>query len=364
MARSWNMPAASNLHTHFRHSSDARFKIAVAECAKLYDFATAMPNLGKKDLIRTPEGALAYKAAIEAEGCKHNPRFFVNVPLYLEPDTDPETVRAGVEKKAWIAAKLYPKGGTTQSAEGVDFLRLGELYPVFRMMEELGMLLLVHAEPTHDDDEQEIDPWDREREAIDYLERLIRDFPRLSIVFEHISSEEGAQFVRTYRNQGAFVGATVAPQYLVWNRGKLLSGGMNPAYYSIPVLKREEDRQALINFIWHGYGFLGTDSAPHTVPNKSKPCGCAGGVFNEPTSLFVYFRIFEEEGRRRAKDDWFDRFVRFACSAGPRFYGVQAPALPIRSIIEEPWEVPHFYGEGENAIIPMLAGETIPYRLV
>ena len=360
---SWVTPCLSNLHTHFRGVNDSRFPIAVAECAKLYDYATAMPNLGKKDLIRTPEGAIAYREAILQEAHKTNELFDVNVPLYLEPDTRPETVFDGFHQKAWIAAKLYPKGGTTQSDEGVDFRQLLELMPVFRMMENLGMVLLIHAEPVFADDGSEIDAWDRERESLNYIREIIVRFPSLHIVFEHISSQAGADFVRYRKAEGARIEATIAPQYLVWNRTQLVRGGMNPAYFSIPVLKHERDRQALIDFMLDGHGFLGTDSAPHTVPSKSKPCGCAGGVFNEPVGPYIYFRIFKEEGSRRGIIDWFDRFVKFACITGPHFYGVPMPSGPTRRIRYKKWKVPDTYGEGANAIIPMLAGETVHFEL-
>ena len=367
--RGWLIPEPSNMHTHFRHPSDPRFKIAVQAAAELYASVTAMPNLGKKDLIRTPESAINYRDAILDYGRQFNPVFDVNVPLYLEPDTKPETVREGFEQRAWIAAKLYPKGATTQSAEGVDFRKMEDLYPSFEVMEELGMLALIHAEPMFDIHDSEIDAWDRERESLDYVGELLHKFPKMKIVFEHISSAEAAKFVRQHKSRGHPINATIAPQYLVWNRNQLLRGGMNPAYYSIPVLKREEDREALVNFMLDGYGFLGTDSAPHTVPNKSKPCGCAGGVFNEPVGLYVYFRIFKEEGEKCGISDWFERFCAFASHTGPAFYRSgwntgSGLVTNMRLLKEEAWTVPELYGEGADAIIPMLAGEEIPYRLL
>jgi len=365
----WVMPEPSNMHTHFRHPSDPRFPIAVKAAAELYANVTAMPNLGKKDLIRAPEDAIAYRDAIHDLGRQFNPLFEANVPLYLEPDTKPETVRTGFEMEAWIAAKLYPRGGTTQSAEGVDFRQLRDLYPVFAVMEELGMLLLIHAEPVFYDDGSEVDAWDREGESLKYIYDILQTFRNLKVVFEHISSAAGAKFVRQRRSEGLLINATIAPQYLVWDRNQLVRGGMNPEYFSIPVLKRKEDREALVNFMLDGYGFLGTDSAPHAVPSKSKPCGCAGGVFNEPASLSVYFSIFKEEGAKRGITDWFSRFTVFASHAGPMFYRSgwnQGSGLVtrLRLLKEEPWTMPKLYGEGADAIIPMLAGEEIPYRLV
>lgn len=359
----WLMPMPANMHAHFRHPSDARFPIAVKASAELYQHATAMPNLGKQFLIRDAQGALAYRDAIQYEGQKYNGRFAVNVPLYLEPDTMPETVREGYERGAWIAAKLYPEGGTTQSDEGVDFRFLGDLDPVFATMEELGMILLVHAEPVYDLFGDEIDIFKREEASLPYIYTLIQQFPRLKIVFEHISSEAGAHFVAGLRESGfENIDATIAPQYLEWNRNQLFRGGMSPVFYSIPILKEEADRRALVDFMLDGHGFLGTDSAPHLIAAKSKPCGCAGGVFNEPVGLYVYFDLFKFEGEKRRMNDWFERFVQFACHKGPAFYGLKHEDIPVL-MTTDPWQVPSSYGRGKNLIVPMKAGETIEYQL-
>jgi dihydroorotase len=272
-------------------------------------------------------------------------------------------VSKGFGLGAWISAKLYSKGATTASAEGVDFRELEALYPVFAMMQQLGMLLLVHLEPVAAHDGSEIDPWHREREGIGYLVALAEAFPKLKIVFEHISSRYGIEAVRELQRRGFPVEATIAPHYLVWTRAELVRGGMNPVAFSIPVLKEEEDRQALVDFMLEGGGFLGTDSAPHTVRAKSQPCGCPGGVFNDPVAVSVYFDIFKTEGERRGIKNWFDRFVAFACTKGPTFYGL--PVMPGRTLIkEEPWNVPERYSEGDDAIIPMLAGEMVTYRVI
>ncbi len=350
------MPWPVNLHTHLRFE-ERMMELVVPRTAELYRYATAMPNLGK-DRIRTPYQAIDYRNKILGIAHKENPRFDVNVPLYLEPDTSPDVVRRGFDVGAFIAAKLYPKNGTTNSAEGVDFRYLEELDPVFGTMEERGMLLLIHAEPQISDDGNEIDVFKREDEALRPLDHLRYRFPHLKIVFEHISTKKGADFVSA---AGENIGATVAPQYLVWNRNELFRGGMNPAKYSIPVLKKESDRKELIRFAINSPRcFLGTDSAPHPGANKSKPHGCAGGVFNEPVSLFVYFQIFKESGY----DDWFDRFVEFACFRGPRFYGLHLDEEDSVLIVEKPWEVPPVYTSDSTTVIPMLAGEQVQYSLV
>lgn len=362
-AKGWWVPPISNMHGHLRGPDDSRFPVAVKSAATQFLYYTAMPNLGAKDLIRTPEGAIDYRNAISKEAAQYGGNFTPLVPLYLEPDTSVDTVQRGFDRQAWICAKLYSKGATTASAEGVDFRKLGELLPVFEKMQERGMLLLVHLEPVARSDDSEIDPWHREHEGLMYLEWLVRAFPKLNIVFEHISSKAGVEKVMELQELGFPIEATIAPQYLLWNRGKLLEGGMNPEYFSIPVLKEEEDRKALIDFMMRGGGFLGSDSAPHLVIAKSKPCGCAGGVFNDPVAVSIYFDVFRREGEARGIKDWFYDFVNFACLRGPEFYGLPEPTGRVL-IKEEPWEVPKVYGTGTDLIIPMLKGETVPYKVV
>ncbi len=353
----WPMPWPSDMHTHYREGE--MLWTVVPEAARHYRYATAMPNLGK-NRIRTPEQAKEYRSVILRAGRKVNSHFDVNVPLYLEPDTDPKVVRQGFEDGAWIAAKLYPKGGTTQSAEGVDFNELERLDPVFGAMRELGMKLLIHAEPVFTRSGREIDVFDREPLALPYVEDLIRRHRGIKVVFEHVSSGRTVPILEQWARDGHTIGATVAPQYLVWSRNSLFRGGMNPVCYSIPVLKREQDREALCKFVVEsGVPFLGTDSAPHPAGAKSRYEKCPGGVFSNPTALFTYFRVFKESGRA----DWFDRFVDFACFRGPHFYGLPVDERDAIAIVEDPWRVPETYGDGPFTVIPMHAGEEMKCRV-
>ena len=269
------IPVPSNMHVHFRFDP-AMMELVIQETAKHYRYVTAMPNFGE-DRIRIPEQAIAYRERVLTIARKYDPNFNLNVPLYLEPNTSPDTVREGFELGAWIAAKLYPRGGTNGSEEGVDFQKLCELEPVFKTMEELGMLLLIHAEPTEHKDGSGIVNWKREQASLGLIGSILRKHSNLHVVFEHISSAAGARAIRQWQRKGCRVEATIAPQYLLWNATKLFAGGMNPLYYSIPILKEEEDRLALITFLLEGGGFLGTDSAPHDLKAKQQGYRCPGG---------------------------------------------------------------------------------------
>ncbi|OGG47966.1 hypothetical protein A3D66_00525 [Candidatus Kaiserbacteria bacterium RIFCSPHIGHO2_02_FULL_50_9] len=353
---SYRLPMPANLHVHFREEPEM-MELVIPETAKRYRYATAMPNLGA-NRIRTPSQAIEYRKKILSIAHKTNPHFDVNVPLYLEPDTAPEVVREGFERGAWIAAKLYPKAGTTHSDYGLDFNALGVLDEVFEVMQEIGMVLLVHTELVQEKDGSEIDPFRREERGLFMVQEILKRFPDLKVVIEHLSSKKGVEVVRGWQKKGCPVEATVAPQYLVWNRTRLFQGGLNPADYSIPVLKEEEDRQALVSFLLEGGGFLGTDSAPHPISIKSRGRGCPGGVFNEPVGLSIYFSLFKDSGR----EGWFEKFVRFACQKGPAFYGIPAPKEQAL-LKESPSKVPELFGEGSGAIEPMGAGETIPWQI-
>ena len=208
----------------------------------------------------------------------------------------------------WIAAKLYPAGATTNSASGVTDIR--NIYPALERMERIGMVLCVHGEVTDPD----VDVFDREAVFIDrVLNGVVRDFPGLKIVFEHITTAEAAQFVE---GSAPNIGATVTPQHLIINRNAIFAGGLRPHAYCLPVAKREKHRLAVRKAATSGSPkfFLGTDSAPHAREAKESGCGCAG-IFNAPFALESYASVFEEEGR-------LDHFEAFASVNGACFYGL------------------------------------------
>jgi len=355
----WVIPRPANPHVHFRdpETQSDIFTLVVPETAKLYAWATAMPNLGK-NRIRTPEQAIAYRDRILELGRTVNPTFEATVPLYLEPDIDHGVIREGHESGAFWAAKLYPKNGTTESDHGIDFRDIRPILPTLKVMEELDMLCLVHAEVVLDQyDELVVDRF-REGLAIDVIDRILRHCPKLRVVFEHISSRASIEAYWRWRRKGCHIEATIAPQYLLWNSSVLFERGMNPINFSIPILKDEEDRVALVEFMLEGGGMLGTDSAPHDLSAKSRHEHCPGGLFNEPVGLFIYFHLFRTLGG----EQWFEQFVDFACRKAAHFYNVPESSEEV-VIAEEAWQVPPRYTHGSAIIIPMLADTVMPYSL-
>ena len=89
-------------------------------------------------------------------------------------------------------------------------------------MEKLGVPLLVHAEVTDSD----VDVFDRERVFIERnMIPLLKNFPALKIVFEHITTKDAADFVMTSPNN---VAATITAHHLLMNRNDMFRGGIQP----------------------------------------------------------------------------------------------------------------------------------------
>jgi len=329
-------------HVHLR---DGAMLAAVAPyTARQFARAIVMPNLSPP--VTTIAAARAYRDRILAAvpGTDFTPL----MTCYLTDDADPETLTQGFQSGVFTAAKLYPANATTNSAHGVT--DIGNLYPALEAMQRIGMPLLIHGEVT----DRDVDVFDREAVFIARtLEGLIRDFPELKIVFEHITTAEAVAFVEA---TGPQVAATITPQHLVLNRNAMFDGGIRPHAYCLPVVKREGHRLRLRKAATSGNPkfFLGTDSAPHEVPRKETACGCAG-IFNAPFALESYATVFDEE---RA----LDRLAGFASEHGPRFYGLslntETVTLERASIV-----VPPTLRCGDTDVVPFHAGETLGWRL-
>ena len=150
--------------------------------------------------------------------------------------------------------------------------------------------------------------------------------------------------------------ATITAHHLVINRNAIFMGGIRPHLYCLPIAKREKHRRALRRAATSGSPrfFLGTDSAPPAVAAKETACGCAG-IFTAACALEIYAEVFEEE-------EALDRFEAFAALHGPAFY--QLPVNKTRvTLRREPYPVPEHIGEGENALVPFRAGDTLRWHL-
>ena len=331
-------------HLHVRDG--AAMHAVVPHTAAQFARAIIMPNL--KPPVTTTAQALAYKARILAAVPAGVP-FEPLMTLYLTDNLAPEEI-ARAKAAGIVACKLYPAGATTNSDFGVTDLR--NIYPVLEAMQREGLLLLVHGEVTSSD----IDLFDREAAFIDQqLIPLRRDFPELKIVFEHITTKEAAHYVR---EADRFVGATITPQHLLFNRNAIFTGGIRPHYYCLPVLKREEHRQALVQVATSGSSkfFLGTDSAPHAAHLKEHASGCAG-CYSAHAALELYATAFEAAGA-------LDKLEGFASFHGPDFYGLPRNTSTV-TLVKQTWTPPESFAFGEGAELkPLAAGEALGWKLL
>jgi dihydroorotase len=331
-------------HLHLRDG--AALEAVLPDTARRFARAIVMPNL--KPPVRTTQQALHYRERILSalpDGLTFEPL----MTLYLTDDTPPEEISRAKLSGRVFGVKLYPAGATTNSAEGVT--RLSRCFHTLEKMEEIGIPLLVHGEST----DPLIDVFDRERVFLeDVLGPALERFPGLKLVLEHITTRDAVQFVEV---MGPNVGATITAHHLLLNRNALFLGGFRPHHYCLPVLKREEDREALVEAATSGNPkfFLGTDSAPHARATKEAACGCAG-IYTAHAGIELYAAAFEEAGA-------LDKLEGFASRFGAQFYGLPLNKDTI-TLERAEWTVPQDMAFGEERLVPLRAGETVPWKLL
>ena len=330
-------------HLHFRDNE--MLAETVPATARCFQRAIVMPNLVPP--VVNAEMAMAYKGRIEAARPKGS-SFEPLMTLFLTNQTTPQDIidakQAGV-----TACKLYPAGATTNSDAAVKGIQA--LYPVFQAMQEQGLLLLIHGEVT----EHHIDIFDREKVFIDtHLGPIVDAFPKLKVVFEHITTADAASFVA---GASEFVGATITPQHLLLNRNDLLVGGVRPHNYCLPVLKRNTHQKALRDMVASGNKkfFLGTDSAPHAKHKKENACGCAG-CYSAWSAIELYAEVFEQLGA-------IDKLEGFVSHYGADFYGLPRNTTTM-TLVKESWTVPEQVTLADGTdMVPFYAGQTLQWKL-
>jgi dihydroorotase len=330
-------------HLHVR--SGALLKAVLPHTARQFARAIIMPNL--KPPVTTVDRALAYRREILA-AIPAGLDFIPLMTLYLTASTSRDEIRKAAASEHVHAFKLYPAGATTNSDAGVADIEAA--YPSFEEMEKRDIPLLVHGEVT----DESCDIFDRERVFLETrLTRIVARFPALRIVVEHVTTAEAVDFVTS---QGPNVAATITPQHLLYNRNAILAGGIRPHYYCLPVLKREQHREALVRAATSGNPkfFLGTDSAPHLTSLKENACGCAG-CFSAPVALELYAEAFEQAGA-------LDKLEGFASFYGADFYRLPRNRDNI-TLEKSIWQVPGDYKDGDTAITPLKAGEQLTWKL-
>ena len=341
MVQTLTITQPDDWHVHLRDNE--MLTDTVMASAKHFHRALVMPNL--RPALTTVQQLLDYRTRILAvlpNGHPFNPL----MTLYLNDTVKPDELILAKQNSFIVGAKLYPTGTTTNAQEGVS--KLQTIYPLLDLMQEHDLVLQIHGETTTDD------IFDREKQFLtEGLAPIIAHFPKLRIVLEHISTQAAAEFII---QAPSTVAATITPHHLRYQRNDLLINGIRPHHYCMPILKRAEDQRALQHAAVSGNPkfFAGTDSAPHSQETKESACGCAG-IYSAPYAISLYAQIFDELHRLTALDAFLSRF-------GAEFYGLPMNQTQL-SLRQTPQQVPLSLPLGNKRVIPIEAGNTLPWSV-
>jgi dihydroorotase len=320
-------------------------RAVLPDSARRFARAIVMPNL--KPPVVTTGMASAYRGHI-LSALPQDVRFEPLMTLYLTNNTPPAEIVEAKTSGIVHGVKYYPAGATTNSAAGVT--DIAECYGTLEAMEEMGVPLLVHGEVT----DPAVDVFDKEKVFIDrVLIPVSQRFPRLKIVFEHVTTREAVEFIT---GAPSHIAATITAHHLLLNRNALFEGGIRPHHYCLPILKREIHRQRLIEAAVSGSPkfFLGTDSAPHPRSAKETDCGCAG-IYTAHAAIELYAEAFEQAGAM-------DKLEAFASFNGADFYGLPRNTESI-TLKKESWTVPEKLAFGNDELVPLRAGESLGWKI-
>ena len=332
-------------HLHLRRGN--AMKSVVGMSALQMGRAVIMPNLSPP--ITNTKQALKYHNEI-IQALPKGSKFIPLMVLYLTDKTTKNEIIDASNASEVYAVKLYPAGATTNSDSGVTSLK--NIYPALEQMQKEDTPLLIHGEVTDAD----VDVFDREKVFIDRkLTKLVKDFPSLKIVLEHITTKDAVDFISECETN---IAATITPHHLLANRNHMLVGGIKPHYYCLPVLKRQSPHQeSLIAAAVSGSPkfFLGTDSAPHEKHQKESSCGCAG-IFSAHAAIELYAEAFDRVGK-------IGKLEGFASFFGADFYGLPRNQEKI-TLGKDTWQIPESFNFSGSHVVPFFAGEKLSWKLL
>ena len=335
------IPRPDDMHLHLREGK--MLKVVSQHSANQFGRAIIMPNL-KNPVINTELAHIYYD-----EIKKHTKtlQFEPLMTIYFNEGLTLEELKKIKASSKIIGIKLYPKGATTNSNDGIDSFESG--YKIFEMMEELDIPLLIHGEVN----DKSVDIFDRERIFIEkHLSKAHKEFPNLKIVLEHISTKDSTEFVKDSSNK---IAATITPQHLLYNRNELFLGGLRPHAFCLPVLKREEHRVAVLNAAISGNPkfFLGTDSAPHKRAEKESSCGCAG-IYSALNAMEIYAEIFDQNNA-------IEKLENFCSKFGADFYKLNQNKEKLK-LTRSKNKVPTVIKIDNDDVVPLMAGQEIGWN--
>ncbi len=325
-----------DMHLHLRDGDMLKLTAPLSA-----DFAGAviMPNLVPP--VTTPAAMQAYDARIAA--AMDGADFTRYMTLFFTPLGETELL-AAKETPGFFGFKLYPAGITTNSEGGVSDMAQAD--KPLRLMEEMGIPLLVHGE-SHGF------VMDREQEFLAVYRHLATKYPRLKLSMEHITTAGAVRLLDEFPN----ICATVTLQHLIITLDDVAGGALRPHLFCKPIAKRPEDRDALLRAALEGHPRLmfGSDSAPHPRCRK-EACGCAAGVFTSPVALPKLAEIFAAHGA-------LDKLQAFVSDNACQWYGLQ-PVQKTVTLQDTPMTVPASYRSYGEQVVPMYAGESIGWSVV
>jgi dihydroorotase len=335
------IPRPIDAHLHLR--SGDYLKRTVQDSSKAFGHAIIMPNLTPP--VETLEQAEEYLAQIRAHATFS---FHPHLTLYLTPRTTPQLLKQAKQCDFIVGCKLYPQGATTNSDAGLK--NLDHHFELFEALEECQLPLLIHGETNHPD----VDVFDREQHFIDTtLLPLRQRFPALKMVLEHISTAHAVDFINQCPDH---IAATITVHHLLLNRNDLFQKGLSPHHYCCPIIKDQKQQQALLSAALNGSNkfFLGTDSAPHARKRKES-ANAPAGIYTAPAAIELVTELFELHQK-------LDRLPAFTSLNAANFYNFSENFTPL-TLEKDPWTVPEFLEFGDDVVIPLFAGKTIPWRI-
>ena len=251
------LPLPDDFHAHLRQGD--LMPGYVRDLVSQFGRAIIMPNT--IPAMTSAKAIAEYKVQILDAAKSVRPDFVPLMTFKLNPNYTEQDLK-DMMAEGVVAGKYYPAGVTTNSADGISDFEA--VFPVVAMMEKLGLVLCVHGEEPGEF------CLDREPAFIKRVETLAEKFPKLKIVFEHLSS---AKSVEAVKRLPANVAATITVHHLMMTLDAIVGDALRPHHFCKPLPKRPEDRAAIREAAFSGNPkfFLGTDSAPHQLSKKECP---------------------------------------------------------------------------------------------
>lgn len=358
-----------DMHIHLREGEILDSVIHFS--AKAFSAALAMPNLSSP-IINT-QMALDYKNRILnainnsndhntqtntqnniesikdsnqniASNAKSNKYSFTPIiSLYITHNLTKDELIKAKENDIKIL-KLYPKGSTTGSENGVNEILDKKILDIFSIAEELGFILSIHGESNGFS-------MDREFEFGEIFEKIAMDFPKLKIIMEHLSDRRSIDLLGKYNN----LFATLTLHHITFSLDDVLGSGLNPYYFCKPILKSPKDRDALLELALSANPKVsfGSDSAPHLEINKLKINGSAG-IFSAPILLQKLCEIFEKHNR-------LENLQSFVSDNALNIYDLKDIPNKTITLIKKDSKAPSVVKTNLGDIIPLFAGENLSW---